>query len=132
LIADEPTSFGGLDSGPSPFQLLGSALASCMTMTVRLYADQKGWPLKRIRTNVGHSRDLDKTPRDRFDVRITFEGELDADQRARMVEIAGKCPVHKALTEGARFTIIEGVEAAPTEQPEAHAEAMERVADRNR
>lgn len=131
LIADEPASFGGLDSGPSPFQLLGSALASCMTMTVRLYADQKGWPVKRIRTGVGHTRELDQTPRDRFDVRITFEGDLDADQRKRMLEIAGKCPVHRALTDGARFTIMEGVEAAPTEPPEAHAEAMERVADRN-
>src|SRR5512139_871276 len=62
LIADEPVSFGGLDSGPSPFQLLGSALASCITMTVRLYADQKGWPLKRIRTNVGHTREPDQSP----------------------------------------------------------------------
>ncbi len=131
LFADEPASFGGLDSGPSPFQLLGSALASCMTMTVRLYADQKGWPVKRIRTNVGHKRELDQSPRDRFDVRITFEGDLDAEQRARMLEIAGKCPVHRALTEGARFTIMEGVDPAPTEPPEAHAEAMERVADRN-
>jgi putative redox protein len=131
LIADEPTSFGGLDSGPSPFQLLGSALASCMTMTVRLYADQKGWPVKRIRTGVGHTRELDQSPRDRFDVRITFEGDLDADQRKRMIEIAGKCPVHRALTEGARFTIMEGVEPAPAERPEAHAEAMERVAGRN-
>jgi len=102
-----------------------------MTMTVRLYADQKDWPLKRIRTNVGHTRELDQSPRDRFDVRITFEGELDAAQRARMVEIAGKCPVHRALTEGARFAIMEGIEPAPTEPPEAHAEAMERVADRN-
>lgn len=132
LIADEPASFGGLDSGPSPFQLLGSALASCMTMTVRLYADQKGWPVKRIRTGVGHTREPDQTPRDRFDVRIMFDGDLDSDQRKRMVEIAGKCPVHRALTEGARFTIMEGVEPAPTEPPEAHAEAMERVADRNR
>ncbi|MCL6697738.1 bifunctional alpha/beta hydrolase/OsmC family protein [Sphingomonas sp. NSE70-1] len=130
LIADEPASFGGLDSGPSPFQLLGSALASCMTMTVRLYADQKGWPLKRIRTNVGHTRELDQSPRDRFDVRIKFEGDLDAEQRARMLEIAGKCPVHRALTEGARFTIMESADPAPTEPPEAHAEAMERVADR--
>lgn len=131
LIADEPVSFGGMDSGPSPFQLLGSALASCMTMTVRLYADQKGWPVKRIRTNVGHTRELDQTPRDRFDVRIKFEGDLDDEQRARMLEIAGKCPVHRTLTEGARFTIMEGVEPAPTEPPEAHAEAMERVAGRN-
>jgi putative redox protein len=131
LFADEPADFGGLDSGPSPFQLLGSALAACMTMTVRLYADRKDWAVKRIRTAVGHSRDPDEVPRDRFDVRLAFEGELDDEQRARLIEIAGKCPVHKALTEGARFTIEESMEPAPMEPPEAHAEAMGRVADRN-
>lgn len=131
LFADEPDSFGGLDSGPSPFQLLSCALAACMTMTVRLYADRKGWAVRRIRTAVGHSRQLDQEPRDRFDVRLAFEGELDIEQRARMVEIAGKCPMHKALTEGAHFTFMESPEPAPAEPPEAHAEAMERVADRN-
>jgi len=131
LFADEPDSFGGLDSGPSPFQLLGSALAACMTMTVRLYADRKEWAVKRIRTAVGHTRELDQVPRDRFDVRLAFEGDLDEEQRARLVEIAGKCPVHKALTEGARFTIEESMDQAPMAPPEAHAEAMERVAERN-
>jgi uncharacterized OsmC-like protein/alpha-beta hydrolase superfamily lysophospholipase len=131
LFADEPDSFGGLDSGPSPFQLLAAALASCMTMTVRLYADQKNWTLKRIRAAVGHSREPESTPRDKFDVRLAFDGDLDAGQRARLVEIASKCPVHRALAEGARFTILEGAEQAPVEPPEAHAEAMERVADRN-
>ena len=131
LFADEPTDFGGLDSGPSPFQLLASALGACMTMTVRLYADQKGWLLKRIRTGVGHTRELDQTPRDRFDVRLAFDGELDGQQRKRLIEIAGKCPVHRALTEGARFTIMESAEPAPCEPPEAHEQAMERVADRN-
>ncbi|HET9398322.1 MAG TPA: bifunctional alpha/beta hydrolase/OsmC family protein [Sphingomicrobium sp.] len=131
MFADEPDSFGGLDSGPSPFQLLAAALASCMTMTVRLYADRKGWPLKRIRTGVGHTREPDQTPRDRFDVRLTFDGELDSDQHDRLVEIAGKCPVHRALAEGSRFTIMESTEQAPCEPPEAHAEAMERVAERN-
>jgi uncharacterized OsmC-like protein/esterase/lipase len=131
LFADEPESFGGLDSGPSPFQLLGAALAACMTMTVRLYADGKGWPVKRIRTGVGHRREPDQEPRDRFDVRLTFDGELDGEQRERLVEIAGKCPVHRALTEGARFTIMESVEPAPCEPPGAHEEAMERVVERN-
>jgi putative redox protein len=131
MLADEPDSFGGLDSGPSPFQLLGSALAACMTMTVRLYAERKDWKLTRIRTAVGHSRDLDQEPRDRFDVRLAFEGDLDEEQRARLVEIAGKCPVHKALTEGARFTFMESAGPAPSESAEAHAEAMERVAERN-
>jgi putative redox protein len=131
LLADEPASFGGLDSGPSPFQLLAAALASCMTMTVRLYADQKGLMLNRIRTGVGHSREPDQAPRDRFDVRLTFDGDLDSAQRQRLVEIAGKCPVHRTLTEGARFTVMESTEEAPCEPPEAHAEAMERVADRS-
>ncbi|WP_294120287.1 bifunctional alpha/beta hydrolase/OsmC family protein [Sphingomonas sp.] len=131
LFADEPDSFGGLDSGPSPFQLLGSALAACMTMTVRLYADRKEWAVKRIRTAVGHTRELDQVPRDRFDVRMAFEGDLDEEQRARLIEIAGKCPVHKALTEGARFTIEESMDSAPMAPPEAHAEAMERVTERN-
>jgi putative redox protein len=129
LFADEPDSFGGLDSGPSPFQLLSSALAACMTMTVRLYADRKAWPVKRIRTGVGHRREPDQTPRDWFDVRLTFDGELDAEQRERLVEIAGKCPVHRVLTDGAQFIIMESPEEAPCEPPGAHEEAMERVAD---
>ena len=131
LLADEPADFGGLDSGPSPFQLLSAALASCMTMTVRLYADRKGWPVKRIRAGVGHSREADQTPRDKFDVRLTFDGDLDAEQRARMVEIAGKCPVHRVLAEGSRFTFVESPEEAPCEPPEAHEREMEKVAERN-
>ena len=131
LFADEPSEFGGLDSGPSPFQLLAAALAACMTMTLRLYADRKGWPVKRIRAGVGHSRDADQVPRDRFDVRLTFEGDLDDEQRRRMVEIAGQCPVHRVVTEGARLAIIESPEEAPCEPPGAHEEAMERVASRN-
>ena len=130
LFADEPADFGGLDSGPSPFQLLAAALASCMTMTVRLYADRKGWLVERIRAGVGHSSEPGQQPRDRFDVRLTFDGELDAEQRARMVEIAGKCPVHRVLTEGARFTVEESPEPAPCEPPEAHEQEMEKVAER--
>ncbi|HEU0309801.1 MAG TPA: bifunctional alpha/beta hydrolase/OsmC family protein [Sphingomicrobium sp.] len=131
LFADEPVDFGGLDSGPSPFQLLGAALAACMTMTVRLYADRKGLLVKRIRTGVGHHREPDQAPRDRFDVRLTFDGDLDAEQREKLVEIAGKCPVHRVLTDGARFAIMESPEPAPCEPPEAHEQEMEEVAERN-
>ncbi len=102
-----------------------------MTMTVRLYADRKGWLVKRIRTGVGHSREPDQIPRDRFDLRLTFDGDLDAEQRQRLVEIAGKCPVHRVLTDGARFTVVESPEPAPCEPPEAHERAMEEVAERN-
>ena len=131
LFADEPADVGGLDSGPSPFQLVSHALASCMTMTVRLYADRKGWPVQRIRARVGHGRDADSIPRDRFDVRLTFDGDLDRGQRAKMLQIAGKCPVHRVLTEGARFTILESAEPAPCEPAVAHEKAMERVAGSN-
>lgn len=131
LFADEPSDFGGLDSGPSPFQLLSSALAACMTMTVRLYADRKGWVVNRIRAGVGHSRDPGQEPRDRFDVRMTFDGDLDAEQRERLIEIATKCPVHRVVTEGARFSIMESPEPAPCEPPEAHEQEMEKVAERN-
>jgi putative redox protein len=102
-----------------------------MTMTVRLYADRKGWLVNRIRTGVGHSRDPAEEPRDRFDVRLTFDGDLDSGQRARMVEIAGKCPVHRVLTEGARFSIEESPEPAPCEPAEAHEQEMEKIAQRN-
>ncbi|HEY0628535.1 MAG TPA: bifunctional alpha/beta hydrolase/OsmC family protein [Sphingomicrobium sp.] len=131
LFTDEPSDFGGLDSGPSPFQLLSAALAACMTMTVRLYADRKGLPVDRIRAGVGHSRDADREPRDRFDVRLTFDGNLDAEQRARLVEIASKCPVHRLVTEGARFSVIESPDPAPCEPPEAHQQEMEKIAERN-
>jgi len=109
----------------TPFDAITSGLVTFEVFTKTFE------PVTRIRTAVGHRRELDQSPRDRFDVRLAFEGDLDEEQRARMIEIAGKCPVHKALTEGARFSIMESPEAAPAEPPEAHAEAMERVTERN-
>ena len=129
--ADEPSDRGGLDSGPSPFQLLSAALAGCMTMTVRLYAERKAWPLERVRTHVGHVRQPSEMPRDRFEVRLSFDGELDGEQRARLLEMAGKCPVHRLITEGATFVMEESSKSAPCDPPEAHEQAMERVADLN-
>ena len=131
LFADEPSDFGGLDSGPSPFQLLSAALAACTTMTVRLYADRKGWLVKRIRAGVGHTRDAGQEPRNKFDVRLTFDGDLDTEQRQRLVEIAGKCPVHRVIADDARFSLMESPEPAPCEPPEAHEQEMEQIAERN-
>lgn len=129
FLADEPVSVGGLGSGPSPFDLLSAALAACTTMTLRLYADSKGWPVTRIRTAVGHEKQPDDAHPDLFNGRIAIEGALDAEQRARMMEIAERCPVHRTLERGSRFTLAEGEPPAPCEPPEAHREAMDRTAE---
>ena len=127
FLADEPVSVGGGGTGPSPFDLLSAALAACTTMTLRLYADGKKWPVTRIRTAVGHQKELADPQPDLFNVRISIEGAIDAEQRVRMMEIAERCPVHKTLERGARFTTAEGDPPAPCEPPEAQMEAMDRA-----
>jgi putative redox protein len=94
ITADEPVEAGGLGSGPTPHQLLYSALAACTIMTLKLYADQKGWPLKRVHVRVLHDGSGAK---DRFTREIRLEGPLDADQQQRLREIARRCPVHQTL-----------------------------------
>lgn len=127
FLADEPVSVGGLGSGPSPFDLLSAALAACTTMTLRLYADGKKWPVARIRTSVGHEKEPANPQPDLFNRRIAIEGTIDDDQRARLLEIAERCPVHRTLERGARFTTMEGEPPAAAEPPEAHREAMDRA-----
>lgn len=100
LLLDEPKSVGGLGSGPNPYDLLGAALGACTTMTLRLYAARKGWPLTRVQTAVRHSRPSLEA-RDAFLLEIELEGPLDAVQRARLMEIAERCPVHLTLARGA-------------------------------
>lgn len=115
ILADEPLFVGGLGSGPNPYQLLASALASCTTMTLQLYAERKKLPVTRVRTSVGHMRDAGATPSDRFTRRITIEGDLDEAQRRRMIEIADHCPVHRTLKAGARIETVAD-DAAPLAQ----------------
>lgn len=96
--AGEPLSLGGDDSGPSPYQLLAAALGACTSMTLRLYADRKGIPLTGVRASVDHARlETPQGPRDRFTRLLRLEGPLSEEQRARLLEIAGKCPVHRTL-----------------------------------
>ncbi len=98
---DEPLSYGGLDTGPTPTELLDAALAACTTITLRMYLNRKGWKADHISTIVSHSRADDKN-NDGWNP-ITFHreveviGELTEDQRGRIIEIANKCPVHKML-----------------------------------
>ncbi len=125
IIGDEPVEAGGLGTGPTPFQLLASALAACTTMTLSLYARQKAWPVTHISTTAGHSREPGQTQADLFTRRISLEGDLTEEQRARLLEIANRCPVHRTLTAGARVQTSLGTGPAPCEPAAAHAEQMQ-------
>lgn len=134
FLADEPVAAGGLGSGPSPYQLLAAALGACTTMTVRLYAARKGWPVEHVRTEVGHVRDPARTPADGFVRRITIVGDIDAEQHARLIDIADHCPVHRTLTAGARIdTVANGLSAAagPATDHAADMEALIAVGRRS-
>lgn len=124
LLADEPESVGGLGSGPTPYDLLAAGLAACTTMTLRMYAERKGWPVEHIRTSVGHAKEVGASPPDLFTRHLSIDGALFSDQRARLAEIADMCPVHGTLTRGARVETVICSEAPAAEQVQAHADDM--------
>jgi putative redox protein len=106
LLADEPVGNGGGGTGPDPYDLLLAALGACTSMTLRLYADRKGWPLDRVRVILGHRKIHAEDCRDcetriglvdEIDREIELVGALDGEQRARLLQIAEHCPVHRTL-----------------------------------
>jgi putative redox protein len=106
LTGDEPEDQGGAGTGPSPYDYLSAALGSCTVMTLNMYARRKQWPLESVEVSVRHgkihARDCaDCETRvgmiDRLERDITLNGELDEEQRQRLLEIANRCPVHRTL-----------------------------------
>ena len=106
LTSDEPVDAGGADSGPSPYDLLLSALGSCTSMTLGAYARRKAWPLESVTVRLRYSRihavdcaecETKEGMLDRVDVDIELAGTLTGEQRSKLLEIANKCPVHRTL-----------------------------------
>jgi putative redox protein len=122
LRADEPAEFGGNDTGPTPYDLVLAGLGACTSMTVRMYADRKHWPLDRVAVSLRHDKihaedcancETRDGKIDRIERHIAFEGALDPEQRRRLLEIADKCPVHRTLTSEISIVTDEVEPSAP-------------------
>ena len=116
ILADEPKAYGGTNRGLTPYGLVSSGLGACTSMTIRMYARRKGWPLTGVSVDISHNKvhaqDAETSINnrvDQFERRIKLDGDLSADQRAKLLEIADKCPVHKTLEAGAEVvtTLVE-------------------------
>lgn len=111
-LADEPEAYGGTNRGMTPYGFLSAGLGACTSMTIRMYARRKGWPLDHVSVDVSHDKvhaqdaEQPKVKIDQFRREIRLEGDLDEAQRQRLLEIADKCPVHRTLEAGARVETV--------------------------
>ena len=115
LVADEPVAAGGADQGPNPYELLLAALGACTAMTVELYARRKGWPLSSVEVTLRHERihardcadcETQDVMLDKITKQISLLGDLSAEQRARLRDIAERCPVQRTLQREVRIESV--------------------------
>jgi uncharacterized OsmC-like protein len=115
LQADEQVESGGQDTGPNPYELLLAALGSCTSMALRLYADRKAWPLERVTVRLEHWKVQANTrggkPVDEIKKVVFLVGDLTTEQRDRLLDVAGKCPVHRILAKAVRICTLLGTES---------------------
>lgn len=109
LRLDEPPEAGGAGTGPRPTQLLGASLAACIAITVEMYAERKDWDLGEVEVDVELSYEW-AVPVG-FDVGLKLSGQLDEEQRRRLLTIAGKCPVHKVLAGEMHVNVVERLDS---------------------
>lgn len=99
LVADEPVDHGGLNKGPRPHDYILAALSSCTCITVRMYADRKGWDLQNVTADLQMERTVENGVQNTTIVQhLQFDGDLSMEQKERLLYISGKCPVHKTLS----------------------------------
>lgn len=114
IVADEPIAVGGNDFGPSPYELLNASLGACKAMTMKMYARRKHWPLEDVLVHISYSKsnaypDHQANPEnkssyiDLFEIELELIGDLSQEQKHRLKEIAGRCPVHKTITSPTKF-----------------------------
>jgi putative redox protein len=124
LVADEPLAFGGTDEGPTPYDYLTAALGACTAMTIRIFADRRGWPLEGVTVRLIHSRihekdcercDVQAVGIDQISRRIELSGALTEEQRAGLLRIAERCPVEQTLARGIRVVTLES--EPPDDEP---------------
>ncbi len=102
VVLDEPVGVGGTDTGPTPGEMVATALGGCIAITLRMVADRKGWPLEAVDVDVVRSSVPveGQRPRQRFDVGVKLHGPLDDAMRAELTRITERCPVHRLLSPG--------------------------------
>jgi putative redox protein len=132
FYADEPPEVGGAGTGPTPYGLMAAALGACTAMTLRLYAGQKDIPLTGVKVRVTHAKDATRTPPDVFSRELTVLGDLSEDQRARLLQIADRCPVHRSLERGVAVETMLTEQPKPTpppDGPDQHCQDMQAACD---